>query len=929
MAPSAKQFAKLLQAGITAIAKRTSKPKGVIRDELGYAIGRDGGSAIEYWVYGDGRIPSRQEEIEALARVLVEAGGLDRNWLAAFLEGAGYANRGQLLADLFPDAADQRSHNLPLPPTPFVGRTRELAALDALITNPDCRLITLVGPGGSGKTRLAVEAARAAHPTFVDGVAFIALAPLTAAEFVVATVATTLNFTLSGHATPQTQLLHYLRQKRLLLVLDNFEHLLSPPAPLPTTTEANPALALVNGILQEAPAVTLLVTSRERLNLQGEWVYDVGGLEILDADNPASTIESSALALFLQTAQRVHATFMPTTADQTAILRICQQVAGMPLALELAAAWVRVLSCGEIAEEIEASLGFLSATQRNLDLRHRSMHAVFDHSWNLLTTEEQEVFMRCSVFRGGFTREAAAQVAGATLLLLTTLVDKSLLSRQHEERFVIHELLRQFITEKLVEDSSEEIAVRNRHSLFYLEFLSNCEAKLNSAECLTTMKNIRQEIDNIKFSWTWAIAQKRLDRIDRSINSLYLYYRIGHYLVEANELFADSITRLQEPTNGAEDPKMGIIIKRIMARNGAICCLLGEFNTANSYLQPLINLEQVEEKALVLRCLGTLAANQAASTIAFTYYRESLALCRELGDDSGVIENLCKLANLKVIAGEPRVGKELAQESLTISYRIGRPDLIALSLRMLGWCLNYLGDYDAAENYLLEYLAIAERSGDKLDVGVALHYLALNAYSIGGKRLEDAVKFYEQAMDIHQSIGSRGYLCMTLSCLALPLIELSEYDSAQRYALEAKTIAEDLNDLDILGLCYYDLGLIACKVNNWKMSHNYLTQVATIGWQLQLAHHKTLALFLHANLLLTEEGLGNVEAELRLQKNAQAAEILRLVAEHPGALRAIKDRAQTLLAQTEPSLSTEVSVVSRTREQPLTLEEAIENILVI
>ena len=152
MAPSAKRFAALLQTGITAIANRTSKPKGVIRDELGYAIGRNGGSAIEYWVYGDGRIPSRQEEVEALARVLVEAGGLDRSWLAAFLESAEYANRAQLLADLFPDAADQQSHNLPLPPTPFVGRTRELAALAALITNPDCRLITLVGPGGSGKT---------------------------------------------------------------------------------------------------------------------------------------------------------------------------------------------------------------------------------------------------------------------------------------------------------------------------------------------------------------------------------------------------------------------------------------------------------------------------------------------------------------------------------------------------------------------------------------------------------------------------------------------------------------------------------------------------------------------------------------------------------------------------------------------------------
>lgn len=334
--------------------------------------------------------------MEALARALVAAGNLDCNWLTAFLDSAGYPNSRELIAELFPATADPGPADLPLPPTPFVGRQGELADLAALLAKPNCRLITLVGPGGSGKTRLALEAAKSAHATFADGATFVALAPIASADFVAATTATALHITLAGHAPSQSQLLHYLRRQARLIVLDNFEHLLTP-APMPADEHA--ALDLVSGIIAESPHTKVLVTSRERLNIQGEWVYDVGGLEMPNGDGNAPATTYGAPTLFLQTAQRLQTSFAPTAADEAAIIDICRSVEGMPLALELAASWVRVLSCREIAAEIAANLNFLTTKQRDLPQRHRSMWAVFDHSWQLLSPEEQRVFARCSVFR--------------------------------------------------------------------------------------------------------------------------------------------------------------------------------------------------------------------------------------------------------------------------------------------------------------------------------------------------------------------------------------------------------------------------------------------------------------------------------------------------------------------------------------------------
>ena len=358
-------------------------------------------------------------------------------------------------------------NNLPLQPTPFIGRSGELAALNKLIADPDIRLVTIVGPGGMGKTRLALVVAEdvLTRGQFKHGVYFINLAPLSEVSHIVPAVADALNFPLQGGdgRSPQQQLIDYLRQKEMLLLFDNFEHLLD-------------GVEFVANILQLASNVQILVTSRERLHLRTEQVYPIEGLEFPDWETPEDAETYTAVQLFLQSARRNQPDFaLQDKDDLTYLARICRTVAGMPLALELAASWVDMLPLSEIADELQQGLDFLETDMRDMPERHRSIRAAIDYSWQKLDEKERDIFAKLSVFRGDFTREAAKALADANLRQLARLVSKSLLQGGggKDGRYQIHELLRQYGAEKL-EDSGEETAVRERHSYYYCQFLLGC-----------------------------------------------------------------------------------------------------------------------------------------------------------------------------------------------------------------------------------------------------------------------------------------------------------------------------------------------------------------------------------------------------------------------------------------------------------------------
>lgn len=355
--------------------------------------------------------------------------------------------------------------------TACVGRETELAALAEHLNTPDVRLLTLVGPGGIGKTRLALALAAQERGLFRNGIFFVPLVTLMTPDSLLPAIAQTLNFDSTEGRSLSAQLGSYLRSREVLLILDSFEHLIAG-------TEQ------VHALLQSAPALRILITSRERLHIPGEELFTVSGL-CLNGD------EAPAVALFLQCARRIHARFDPTPEEIGTIAQIATLVQGTPLALELSAAWVTDFSCHEILKAIHADVDFLADTAQGLPERHRSLRAAFLYSWRLLNSTEQALFQQLAVFRGGFDRVAAQEVAGISPVQLAALADKSLVQREfpiaghNTMRYALHELVRVYTEEKLSQQPNVEIALRDRHASHYLRLAQTQPAQHTPRRLLT------------------------------------------------------------------------------------------------------------------------------------------------------------------------------------------------------------------------------------------------------------------------------------------------------------------------------------------------------------------------------------------------------------------------------------------------------------
>lgn len=425
------------------------------------------------------------------------------------------------LPDAFPPlrTARQPVAPLPLPPTPFVGREHELAHISSLFDNAENRLVTLVGIGGIGKTRLAIEAARRAKAqqgSYAHGVGFVGLTAAASLADIVAGLAQTVG--LAFHTAPgyrlsaeaaQQQLFDYLSSRAMLLVLDNFEHLMD-------------YAAFVADLLSTAPGLRLMVTSRLRLNLPGECVIEVSGLPFPGKRGIETAGKFAAVQLFLQGAGRVGQPALPE-ADLPAVGRICQLLEGMPLGVEMAAAWTKMLSCAEIAAEIERDLNFLVFDRRGMPERHRTLRAVFEHSWRLLAEDERSVLLHLAVFQGGFSREKAQEVADAPLTLLSSLMDQSFLRRLTSGRFEIHPVLRPFIVAKLEAAPDIHALLRARHASRFFGWLLEMHDRLKGPDQIAALTALRSEQQNLVEAWRYLIEKRDFSRLKCCLPAIILF----------------------------------------------------------------------------------------------------------------------------------------------------------------------------------------------------------------------------------------------------------------------------------------------------------------------------------------------------------------------------------------------------------------------
>lgn len=407
-------------------------------------------------------------------------------------------------------------HNLPAPQTSFVGRENELVKIRALLRDPACRLLTLVGPGGSGKTRLALQAASESLRCFPDGTYYVPLESADSADDLIPAIARALQFTLDSFingADLRTQILDYLRKQSILLVLDGCERLAGNTGDLPA-------------ILERAPNVRVLATSRQRLGSRSERAFPVEGLGVPQTVEEMRPDGMEAVRLFRERAEQAGADFQLSTADYEPIVRICRMVEGMPLGIELAAAWTPVLSPLEIAEAAGKSLDFLTSTMGDIPEKHRSLRAVFDSSWLLLTDELRQTFSNLSVFRGGFDLQAAQQIAGGSLEHLSALLNRSLLRKTGAAHFTMHSLLRQYAAEKLSDSRGLERQIQDRFCRYYVDMLARREAGLMGPRMLEARDELRAELDNLRVAINWASVHWPEQSARKMLISLVSFYAI-------------------------------------------------------------------------------------------------------------------------------------------------------------------------------------------------------------------------------------------------------------------------------------------------------------------------------------------------------------------------------------------------------------------
>ena len=714
-------------------------------------------------------------------------------------------------------------HNLPPQTTTFVGRESELTELDRLLGQPNGRFITLLGPGGIGKTRLALQAAQnlvnGRPGRFLHGIRFVPLNSIDNAQFLPTKIAESLSFSFSGSASPQDQLINYLRSKEMLLILDNIEQLIS---------HSSSAISLLTQILQEAPLVKLLVTSRTRLNARGEHVFDMRGLPVPTGKSPVPAETYSAVRLFIDNAQRVQQDFVPSADDMQAIVRICQLLDGVPLGIELAATWVRMLSCREIEAGIAEDLDFLQQTGFSPNERHASLRAAFAYSWRLLDKKAQSGVMQLAVFRGTFDRDAVKQVSGVKLPLLTKLVDQCWIRRisTGQPRYEMLTVMRQYAAEQLAADEVLETAVSNRHLHFFTTFLDARHADLRGGNQGEALNAISNRIEDIRGAAEWAMSTQNRAALDTILCSLTYFYDTRSWFEEGADMLARGVNALNTLP---ETSKQRRTIAKLQAREGWFQFHLGNYEKSQHLLHKSLETLRADDAqadmVFNLNYLGAVARHRGEYEAAKQFLEEALQIAEQQRDQLGASIALNILGQVASLEGDYDVAKYLCQQGLVVKREIGDQWGMTYSLTYLGRVAQAVGDYDEAQTLFQESMAISELLGDQRGVAFALQNLGQTAMHQGNAF--EANQLLRKSLDISREIGDRLGAAITLTMRGEARASLSEVSNARRMLIQGLHEALEIHSTPAMLDGILGTAVLHHKNNNPKTALERLSYVLT------------------------------------------------------------------------------------------------------
>jgi predicted ATPase/class 3 adenylate cyclase/DNA-binding CsgD family transcriptional regulator/uncharacterized protein HemY len=761
---------------------------------------------------------------------------------------------------------DNSPNNLPLQPTPFIGREKEVAAVVALLRREEVRLVTLTGPGGTGKTRLGLQVAAELSTWFADGVFFVSLAPLSDPELVISAVAQALEMKEIGDQPLSELLQSFLREKHLLLVIDNFEHV------------ARAAIRLAD-LLTTCAKIKVLVTSREALHLRAEQEYAVPALTLPDTKhlpNLVTLTQYEAVALFISRAQAVKPDFAVTNANAPAVAEICVRLDGLPLAIELAAARAKFFTPQALLMRLEQGFSVLSGGARDLPARQQTLRGAMAWSYDLLTPEEQALFRRLSVFVDGCTCEAAEVVcraagepAGDILDGLLSLVDKSLLRQQEstegEPRFWMLQLLREFGLEALAKAGESE-GTHRAHAEYFLALAEQAEPELRGPDQAAWLAQLEDEHDNLRAALGWMREQHEWEWGLRLAAALQRFWEThgdygegrqwletllakgpleatavrakalgaaGHLAIwqgdyrQARFLLEESLSLFRKLGDKAS-------IALALDGQGSLAFRQGDYRRARALLEESLMLQRemgnTGDIAWVLFQLGQLALANGDYGQARDLFEECLSQSRELDDKVGITWGLDGLGSLALSQGNLSQARTLLEECLSVSHELGNKDTSSFTLSALGKIALLQGEYSQARALFEECLMLQHEMGDKANIANTLSALGTLARLQGD--YGQARALLEESLSLSHEMGNKAGIAWSLGEVGTIASRQGDYDQARTLLEESLSLCRELGDKAGIAWVLIEIGTLDRLQGDYKQARTLLEESLSLCRQL-------------------------------------------------------------------------------------------------